>query len=696
MLERDPKGLAATFARLRAAAEAAFETALGADEEAPRRLEPLRRWIDEWLSDEDAFQRPLDYLEGRHLAIQSACNQYVELFDQAPAFAVVMTRDAVMLDVNHAAASQFATERDELIGRSLALFLTPESQGRLQRQLQRATATGWRHACELSLRRTDGTSLELAAEVAVRPPRHPDGRATDGTVLLVGVDVTSRNRAERTLRENEARYRGFFEGCGDALLVVAESWSVVDSNPAACRLFGASARNLQRRSFWSVLAVDPAGDLRQRVLDEVAAPSPRPIHLTVVRADDSLVSVEAAIAADATENGRVYYIVLRDLTTRADTSEGPDGSWERLQRAQKLEALGRLAGGLAHDIGNVLTAVNGLASAVLGDLPEDSPMREDLEAILAANQRGGQITRQLLSFARRETPHSTALTPARVVREVADLAARGAAPGIVFDLELDDSLVIEGDAGQLSQVFLNLFMNALDAMPHGGSVRVRLLRVEGTSGDRVARVLVTDTGEGMDAETRERAFEPFFTTKPDGRGTGLGLAMVYRLVRNHGGTVDIDSAPNQGTTIIVDLPLSARAAESEPEVRIAPLHGAEILVVDDEALVLAAIRRMLRPVGCEIETALNGRQALSIYESDPSRFALVILDINMEGMDGVAVLEHLLTADPTVRVLITSGGSFERIPERHRRLPNVRFLRKPFGPKELSQTMAAMVAPPAE
>ncbi len=371
---------------------------------------------------------------------------------------------------------------------------------------------------------------------------------------------------------------------------------------------------------------------------------------------------------------------------------------EQLFQSQKLEAIGQLAGGVAHDFNNLLTAILGYAQ-LLKMKPASDRVREIASTIEDAGERASELTRQLLGFARRGKFLTTPVDLHMLVAEVIRLLSRTLNKNIriVEQLQSDRAWIL-GDAGQLQQTVLNLAVNARDAMPTGGALTLRSYTIELTEhfcerhwGIRPGPYVileVCDTGCGIPADIQDRIFEPFFTTKEQGKGTGMGLAMVYGIVRNHGGFIQVESEMGRGSTFRVFLPKLAHPVSIPASSETGhPLHGSGcILLVDDEEVVLLAARAMLTMLGYEVITARSGREALELYQKSGPIIDLVLLDVVMPEMSGHECLNEIVKLDPDVRVILCSGYGPDRKDEQ---LPVCGFLQKPYRLQDLSLSVAS-------
>jgi two-component system, cell cycle sensor histidine kinase and response regulator CckA len=355
----------------------------------------------------------------------------------------------------------------------------------------------------------------------------------------------------------------------------------------------------------------------------------------------------------------------REMSERERAEQERERLREQFVAAQKMEAIGTLAGGLAHDMNNVLGGILSLAELVRAETTGETA-RADLDGIIAACRRGGEMTRNMVAFSRRGTYRKERIDLEQVARQVVSMLTRSAPKRIQITLEMAGSLAVDGDAAQLAQALLNLCLNSIDAIASDGVIAVALRAVtfdpdpapnDLPPGSYVA-LSVRDTGAGMTEATAARMFEPFFTTKPLGSGTGLGLAMVYGAVQSHGGTIVVDSAPERGTQITIYIPAATLPGKpvSPPAVHATPKRG-RVLVVDDEPGIRNTSRRILERHGYEVVDAESGAQAIEQLRGNPD--VVVVLDMSMPGMGGAECFRKLRAIDPGVRVLLVSGYAIQ-------------------------------------
>ncbi len=391
----------------------------------------------------------------------------------------------------------------------------------------------------------------------------------------------------------------------------------------------------------------------------------------------------------------------QEVADRKLAEEALRRSEEQLRQAHKMEAIGLLAGGVAHDFNNLLTVIVGYAGALLNDDALTANVKDDLSQISRAAEQAATLTRQLLAFSRRQVLKPEVLDLNASISELEKMLRRL----IGEDIELRVRLalrpaLVKADPGQIEQVILNLVLNARDAIESGGRISIESAHVEmsepGRNTSRSSVMLsVSDTGQGMDEATRARIFEPFFTTKERGRGTGLGLATVYGIVEQSGGSITVASEPGYGSTFKVYLPAtndrpsrqppsSGRVAASSPPVT--------VLLVEDEEMVRAVARRALEQHGVRVIEAENASRALRLFNASPGRFQAVVTDVVMPGMSGPALVEELLSLQPNLKVLFVSGYTDNDLVQQGVTERGFLFLQKPFAPLELVNKVRELTA----
>jgi nitrogen-specific signal transduction histidine kinase/CheY-like chemotaxis protein len=393
-----------------------------------------------------------------------------------------------------------------------------------------------------------------------------------------------------------------------------------------------------------------------------------------------------------------------DITARKQAEEDKQKLEAQLQHAQKMEAIGTLAGGIAHNFNNLLMAIQGNASLMMLGMNREDPQFGMLKGIEKSVQSGSRLTNQLLGYAREGRYEVRSLSLNRLVKETVDTFSR-TRKDIRVHLDLAQDLGgIEADYVQIEQVLLNLLVNAADAMPTGGelffkteNVTERDMRNKPYKPKQGAYALTTvrDTGLGMDQSTMERIFDPFFTTKGLSKGTGLGLASVYGIVKAHGGYIDVDSVKGQGSTFSIYLPVSVRPVSSAQRSDEETINGSEmILLVDDEEVVLDVGIKVLEALGYRVLGAKGGCEALDIYQSNRDRIDLVILDMVMPDMAGGETYDQMKKIDRNIKVLLSSGYSIDGQASEILERGCDGFIQKPFSMEVLSKRIREVLDQP--
>jgi two-component system cell cycle sensor histidine kinase/response regulator CckA len=392
----------------------------------------------------------------------------------------------------------------------------------------------------------------------------------------------------------------------------------------------------------------------------------------------------------------------QEVADRKLAEEALRRSEEQLRQAHKMEAIGLLAGGVAHDFNNLLTVIVGYAGALLNDDALAASVKDDLSQISRAAEQAATLTRQLLAFSRRQVLKPEVLDLNASISELEKMLRRLIGEDIELRVRLASRpALVKADPGQIEQVILNLVLNARDAIESGGRIAIESAHVEmsepGRNTSRSSVMLsVSDTGQGMDEATRARIFEPFFTTKERGRGTGLGLATVYGIVEQSGGSITVASELGYGSTFKVYLPATSDRPSRQPPSsgRVAASYPpVTVLLVEDEEMVRAVARRALEQHGIRVIEAENASRALSLFNAGPGRFQAVVTDVVMPGMSGPALVEELLSLEPNLKVLFVSGYTDNDLVQQGVTERGFLFLQKPFAPLELVNKVRELTAP---
>jgi PAS domain S-box-containing protein len=545
---------------------------------------------------------------------------------------------------------------------------------------------------EYRLRHKDGTWRCILARATLLR----DGAGIPMRIMGCHVDITDRRRAEDALRESEEKYRTLFDQNPHPMYVCeADTLAFVAVNEAAVRHYGFSASEFLGMTIRDIRPPEEVPALLQ-ALRNPGSGKPAPKEAGGIfkhrKKDGTMVEMEVA-ANRLTFLGRQCWLVhAMDITERRSLEA-------QLIQAQKLESVGRLAGGVAHDFNNILGIILGSAELCRKRVGEDPRLLKNLDNILNAAERGSGLTRQLLAFSRRQVLQPRVLDLNQVILELQKMLGRLLGEDIALTTALDSATpAVRADAGQLDLVLMNLVVNARDAMPAGGALTIETRSVEvderfaaahvGVAPGRYALVAVSDNGHGMSREVREQIFEPFFTTKAPGKGTGLGLATVHGIVKQSGGHVTVYSEVGRGSTFKVFLPAVAEAPEAAPISIGAVPGGVEtVLVVEDEQALREIIVESLSSLGYRVVSAANAEAALKTSETLAGPIHLMITDVIMPGMGGSELARRVASRRPDTRVLYMSGFTDDSALLNGILAEDMPFLEKPFT----IQAMAARV-----
>ncbi len=619
-------------------------------------------------------------------AAKRANEEWQRTFNAISDLVMVLDNRHTILRANKAMADALGMTEQEVVGKSChelvhggkePLAFCPHSQ---------LLADGKEHSVEVEEPRLGGIY-----DVRVSPLFGQDGEIIGS--VHINRDITVQKKAEQALREGEQRYRTLFEESIDGVYSVLRDGEIADANPSFSEIFGYTREELIGKDIRD-LFVDPAD--RPKFQEEIEKKGfVKDYAIKYRKRDGTEMECLSTSSVYYREDGSIagYRGIMRDVTDQ-----------KRLQRellhAQKMESIGTLAGGIAHDFNNLLTVVLGFSELLLIGKNEQDPSYEDLQKIHQAARNGADLVKRILAFSRKAEINPRPVNLNQEIERIRHLLTRTISKMIGIELVLsDEPAIVHVDPSQLEQIVLNLAVNAQDAMPDGGiltfeTMHVTLdeeycgLHVGAKPGDYVM-LSVSDTGHGMDHETLNHIFEPFYTTKETGKGTGLGLAMAYGIVKQHGGYIIGYSEPGMGTTFKIYLPVipTETKPETPTEKLILPPGTETVLLVDDEEMLRDLGKRILERSGYTVLAAANGKEALDLYEKERNKISLVILDLIMPEMGGRQCLEELLKIDPQVRVLIATGYSAVGETKKTIESGAMGFVGKPYDMRQVLQAV---------
>jgi len=633
---------------------------------------------------------------GVTMALQASEERFRTYVEQSSDVIFTLDSEGRFQFVSPAWGRHFGYPASEVIGKPFVPFVHPEDVKPCAEYLGEVLTSG-RSATSppYRVRRMDGSWLWFRANGTRL-------LTEEGALGFMGVahDISERKRAEEALRESEVRYRSLFNSMSDGFATVDMQGRIISFNPAFRDLLARPEGEITRLTYeditparWHVCEGEIIREqVMQRGYSEV-------YEKEYLRGDGRLVPVELKVflSRDGAGNPLGMNAIIRDISERKQAEVERRKAQEEARRleeqvvqAQKMESLGSLAGGVAHDMNNVIGAILGLASVEAGEAPQGSVRRERMDTIIQACQRGGSLLKGLLGFARKGLADARLLDLNILVRDQVALLERTTLQKVQLDMDLESDLpMVKGDPSALSNALMNLCVNAVDAMPEGGTLRLRTRHKEGW-----VRLEVEDSGSGMPPEVLARALDPFFTTKAQGKGTGLGLSTTYSTVKAHQGRMELLSQPGAGTTVSILVPASAEAL---PPVEISPSQGEQkilrILVVDDDELIQIALGSLLETLGHSATTVSSAEEALAALAGG-LEVDCVILDMNMPGLGGAAALPKIRALRPGLPILLATGRADQTAMDLVSDSAQVLLLPKPFTLQDLRSSLMALTSTP--
>ncbi|MCP3875369.1 MAG: PAS domain S-box protein [Desulfobacteraceae bacterium] len=615
-------------------------------------------------------------------ALQNSERYLRSIYEAAENIAFVVTdlggKDTKILDISPGAEKIFHYTRDEVIGKKVAIFHPPEIVEDFPKMQAELFKNKKGYSGETVLVRKSGD--QFPALFTIHPKFDKNGKI-NGTIG-VSFDISER-------KVEEEKYKKTIESSIDGFWIVDRKGNFLEVNQAYSSMIGYSRNELLKMSIMSIEAKEHPKETKERIKKIIKNGSDQ-FESKHRHKKGHIIDVEVSTTFTQ-DNGGMFYVFLRNITKRNQMEE-------RLRQAQKMESIGNLAGGIAHDFNNLLYPIIGFAEILKEDLPPDSPEYESVQEIFNAGKRGGELVNQILAFSRQSDHKLQPVLIQKILKEVLKLT-RSSIPsdiGIHQDVQQDCGSVM-ADATQLHQITMNLITNAYHAVENtSGIISVQLKEIiidEGELKDsslksgQYAMISVSDNGLGIPRNTINNIFEPYFTTKEKGKGTGLGLAVVYGIVKEHKGDIKVSSEEGKGTTFNVYIPLIKKPTKhiENDLVPILPTGTESLMLVDDEESVVRLEKQMLERLGYNVSTFSNSLEALETFKSNPNGYDLVISDMTMPGITGDKLAKEILSIKSDMPVIICTGFS-ERINKVQAEVIGMKgFLKKPVVKSEMAQ-----------
>ncbi len=610
-------------------------------------------------------------------ALRASEEKYRELVENINDAIYTIDADGILTYVSPAVETMLGYRPSELIGRKFTEHMFEEDVDRALGGMHRVM----RGQLQPNIARARTRSGELRWMRASSRPVYVDGKPAGIQGVLT--DVTERRKAEE-----RANFLGSItERLRDAVIVTDADFKIVYVNKAAEDLFGYSAKEMSGK-YSIVLAADSGAGAVERAVETAKSGRVWEGTFACRRKDGSMFLNELRISPLEDDTGRITHFVgtQRDVTDKSRLEQ-------EYRQAQKMEAVGKMAGGMAHDFNNVLTAIIGYSELLLQSCEPGSTMREDVEQIGRTAKRAAELTRRLLSFSRKEAMQVSPVDLTTLVKDLDGMIRRLMGEPIDYVSHLSPDLKrMNADAGQIEQVVMNLAVNARDAMAYGGRLTIRtddIVLDEEFCRDKpnlepghYVMLEVADTGTGMDADVKEHIFEPFYTTKEVGKGSGLGLSVVYGVVNQHDGCIEVESEPGEGTTVRVYFPAASTAAAvespEEPEEPSTKGDGKRVLLVEDQEEVRKLAKRALTNSGFVVLPAVDAASALEVFERERRELDVVFSDVVLPDRSGFELADEMRAKDPEVPILLTSGYSDQELPWSEIGERGYFFLEKPY------------------
>lgn len=643
-------------------------------------------------------------------ALRESEDRYRRLFEESRDAIYVAKRNGQFLISNQSTLDLFGYTRNEIQDLNIqAMYVNPDDRKAFQTEIE---AKGSVRDYEVQLRNKKGETLDCLLTSTLLRDKSGKVLGYQGIIR----DITERKKAEEYLRRSESRYRLLAENVTDVIWTMDMDLQFTDVTPSIQQILDYTIEDFLALSFTDILTEESYQALREsfpggsetikRAVGEAEEVSD--IEVELKKKNDSRVWVNVSLTMLKNDAGEAIGIlgVAHDITRRKRVEADREKIQAQLLQAQKMEAVGILAGGVAHDFNNLLTIIQGNAELAMMKTGPLDPLFSDINEIKAAARRASDLTNQLLLFSRKQPMQFIQANLNKTIEDLLKMLHRliGEDVGISTDLE-KNIWTVQADRGTLEQVIMNLSINARDAMPDGGRLLIRTENVELNNSaitgraeiksGKFVRLSIRDTGIGMDAETVAHIFEPFFSTKDPGEGTGLGLSVVYGIVDQHGGWIDVDSTPGEGTMFLIYLPATAEeSAETEDKmIQMKELRGQGegILIVEDAQGVLDYASAVLKENGYTVYPAKDAAEAMAIFKKEEQNILLVLADVVLPDRNGIELVEDLIKLKSGLKIILCSGytgmrSQWELIQEK-----GYKYIQKPYGLQELLSNVKMII-----
>lgn len=649
-----------------------------------RELDELRQFVSEleaFKAEHDRARKALGESEYRYRSL-------VELSPEA----IFVHQEGIILYINPAGIKIFgASDSNELLHKSLFELVHPDYHDTVKNRLRGIyEKQKTLNRADLKFIRLDNREIDVEATgTYITYSGKPAG-------LSIVRDVTERKQSEIALKKSEKRYRQLVETMNEGLGLADQNYIFTYVNPRFCEMLGYDRDDIVGRKLIDFVH-DDYKELMSEQIERRKKGEEERFEIAWRTKGGDTIFTSASPKALHDDNGRFIGSmgILMDITNQRTLEQ-------QLQLSQKMEAVGTLAGGVAHDFNNLLMAIQGRTSLMMLEADRFHPSFEHLREIENCIQKAAKLTKQLLGFARGGKYEIRPTDLNDLIENSAQMFGRTKKEITIYKKYEERLWPAAIDRSQIDQVLLNIFVNAWQAMPEGGDLFIRtkneildqnFVQAYGAAPGKYIKITIMDTGTGMDDKTMKRVFDPFFTTKKKQRGTGLGLASAYGIIKNHDGIITVESAKDKGATFHLYLPASEGAVIEQQRYEQKISVGSEtVLLVDDETMIIDVSVQMLKRLGYEVLTAHNGRQAIEIFQQNHEKIAIVVLDLIMPGMGGGEVYERLKEIDSDVKVLLSSGYSINGQAAEILNHGCDGFIQKPFNLNELSYKLREIIS----